>query len=134
MKVRFTPEAEQQAGSSDAWWREHREARDLFARELAAMLAVLSVDPKLGKTYTILHGQPVRREAWRGRTDRSESHHRGRARAEKTHHLPQACHGMPSMKTVSTDGSKQFRVGAVVGGSLRDPLVCLLHGNFPFAA
>ncbi len=38
MKVRFTPEAEKQADESDTWWREHRDVRDLFARELAAIM------------------------------------------------------------------------------------------------
>jgi hypothetical protein len=61
MKVRFTSEAEQQADASDTWWREHREARDLFARELADTTALLLVTPKLGTIYTILDGQPVRK-------------------------------------------------------------------------
>jgi plasmid stabilization system protein ParE len=61
MKVRFTPEAEKQADESDAWWREHRDVRDLFARELAATMATLVAAPRLGTIYTILDGQPVRK-------------------------------------------------------------------------
>jgi plasmid stabilization system protein ParE len=61
MKVRFTPEAEQQADASDTWWRGHREARDLFARELADTMALLLVTPRLGRIYTIVDGQPVRK-------------------------------------------------------------------------
>jgi plasmid stabilization system protein ParE len=62
MKVRFTPEAEEQADEIDTWWRQHRkDARDLFARELADMKALLMSMPKFGTVYTILDGQPVRK-------------------------------------------------------------------------
>ena len=61
MNVRFTPEAQAQAGECDTWWRQHRTARDLFARELAGIKEVLRSNPKLGTVYTILDGQPVRR-------------------------------------------------------------------------
>jgi plasmid stabilization system protein ParE len=61
MKVRFTPEAEAQADEIDTWWRENRDARDLFARELAGMMAFLVTMPKFGTVYTILDGQPVRK-------------------------------------------------------------------------
>jgi len=61
MNVRFTPEADEQADASDTWWREHREVHDLFARELAATVALLIETPKLGTVYTILHDQPIRK-------------------------------------------------------------------------
>ena len=61
MKVRFTPEAETQADESDTWWREHRDVRILFARELAAIMATLVAAPKMGTIYTVLDGQPVRK-------------------------------------------------------------------------
>ncbi len=61
MKVRFTPEAEEQADASDIWWREHQDIRDLFARELAATVALLLVNPTLGTVYTVLDGQPMRK-------------------------------------------------------------------------
>jgi plasmid stabilization system protein ParE len=62
MKVRFTPEAEEQADEIDTWWRRHRrDARDLFANELASMKALLVSMPKFGSVYTILDGQPVRK-------------------------------------------------------------------------
>jgi hypothetical protein len=61
MKARFTPEAEEHVEASDTWWREHRDARDLFARELAATVALLLVTPTLGTIYTVLDGQPVRK-------------------------------------------------------------------------
>lgn len=61
MNVRFTPEAQAQADECDTWWRQHRTARDLFARELAGMKELLLSNPKLGTVYTILDGQSVRR-------------------------------------------------------------------------
>jgi hypothetical protein len=36
MKLVFTPEAKEQADECDTWRRENRDARDLFARELAS--------------------------------------------------------------------------------------------------
>ncbi len=62
MKVRFTPEAEEQAGAIDAWWRENRSsARELFARELADAKALVTTSPKIGTIYTLLDDQPVRK-------------------------------------------------------------------------
>lgn len=47
MNVELSLEAEEQAEACDAWWRENRrEARDLFARELAATRAQLASTPK----------------------------------------------------------------------------------------
>ena len=62
MNVRLTPDAEEQAEASDSWWREDRkEARDLFARELAASKAQLVSTPKIGIVYAVVRGQPVRK-------------------------------------------------------------------------
>lgn len=61
MNVRLTPEAEAQAEACDAWWRENRDVRDLFARELRDTKARLVSKPKIGTVYTILDGKPMRR-------------------------------------------------------------------------
>lgn len=62
MNVQLSPEAEQQAEACDAWWRENREdARDLFARELAATRAQLAITPKIGVVWKIIRGKPVRK-------------------------------------------------------------------------
>jgi hypothetical protein len=61
MKLVFTPEAEEQAGECDTWWRENRDARDLFARELAGASAFLRESPNVGAKCTVLDGFPVRR-------------------------------------------------------------------------
>jgi hypothetical protein len=43
-------------------WREHRPAtRDLFARELASIKALLQHVPHTGSMYTVLDALPVRR-------------------------------------------------------------------------
>jgi plasmid stabilization system protein ParE len=61
MKLVFTPEAEEQADECDRWWRQHRDARDLFARELAYAKTLLREAPNVGSKYTVLDGLPVRR-------------------------------------------------------------------------
>ena len=61
MNVVFTSEAQEQADESDRWWRQHRDARDLFARELAIAKESLLANPKLGSVYTMLDGRPVRK-------------------------------------------------------------------------
>ncbi len=61
MKVRFTPDAQEQADECDRWWRQQRTARDLFARELAGTKELLLANPKFGTVYTILDGQPMRK-------------------------------------------------------------------------
>ena len=65
MKLVFTPEAEEQADECDRWWREHRDAKDLFARELAATRTLLREAPNIGSMYTVLDGaaRPARAAA-----------------------------------------------------------------------
>ncbi len=61
MKVDLSPEAEEEADACDLWWREHRDARDLFARELAATRAQLANTPKIGVVWRIVRGKPIRK-------------------------------------------------------------------------
>jgi plasmid stabilization system protein ParE len=61
MNVRFTPEAQAQADECDTWWRQHRTARELFARELAGVKELLLANPKLGTVYAIVDGKPIRK-------------------------------------------------------------------------
>ena len=61
MNVRLSPEAEEQAEVCDTWWRENRNAQDLFARELAATKMQLVTTPKIGIVWTIVRGRPVRK-------------------------------------------------------------------------
>jgi plasmid stabilization system protein ParE len=62
MKIRFTPEAEEQVDAIDKWWRENRkDAVDSFVRELASTIALISASSKIGTVYTILDGLTVRK-------------------------------------------------------------------------
>ena len=61
MRLVFTPEAEGQAEDCDRWWRENRDAKDLFARELAGTATLLCEAPNVGSMYTMIDGLPVRR-------------------------------------------------------------------------
>lgn len=62
MNVGLSPEAESQAEACDTWWRENRkEARDLFARELAATREQLASTPKIGVVWRIVRGRPIRK-------------------------------------------------------------------------
>ena len=62
MNVRFTPEAEEHVDAIDAWWRANRrDARDLFARELAAAKAIIAAGPKVGKVYMFLDDEAMRK-------------------------------------------------------------------------
>jgi plasmid stabilization system protein ParE len=62
MKICLTPEAEEQAGRCDEWWRENRPAtRDLFAQELLAAKALLLAAPNIGPVYAVLDGRRIRR-------------------------------------------------------------------------
>jgi hypothetical protein len=61
VKLVFTPEAQEQADECHTWWREHRDVRDLFARELAPAKELLRRSPPIGAIYTMLDGLAVRR-------------------------------------------------------------------------
>jgi len=61
VRLAFTPEAAGHADVCDAWWRDHRDARDLFARELADAKELIRKSPLVGTMYTVLDGLPVRR-------------------------------------------------------------------------
>jgi hypothetical protein len=56
----FTPEAEQQADECDTWWRKHRDARDLFARELAGIKTLLRESANV-RSRTSGGGSPSKR-------------------------------------------------------------------------
>lgn len=61
MKVRLTAPAQQQAERMDRWWHTHRDASDLFARELASVLTRLEAQPDVGTIYVVRDGVSVRR-------------------------------------------------------------------------
>ena len=60
MKVEFSEEALLQARKERAWWRKHRDAKQLFSDELRAARLALSAGPK-HEVYGYFEGEPVRR-------------------------------------------------------------------------
>jgi hypothetical protein len=60
VKVVMTEEAQRQARAERAWWRAHRDAKQLFSDELRAARVVLAHGPK-HEIYGRFDGQPVRR-------------------------------------------------------------------------
>jgi plasmid stabilization system protein ParE len=61
VKVRLTSPAQRQAHEIDRWWRAHREAVDLFARELASAIVRIGSEPETGAAYLERRGALVRR-------------------------------------------------------------------------
>jgi len=51
-RVLLAPEAQEQAGIIDAWWRENRpSAPELFASELSNALSVLAAAARIGQPF-----------------------------------------------------------------------------------
>lgn len=61
MNVRLTEDAREQAEECDAWWRENRDEKRLFALELRDTTALIVTNPMLGAVYTVVAGKHVRR-------------------------------------------------------------------------
>ena len=52
LPVRITPEADDQIGAIDDWWRRNRPAApDLFVDELAASFETIGHTPQIGRLY-----------------------------------------------------------------------------------
>ena len=54
MNVELSEEAEAHVLEIDAWWRDNRQAEDLFIDELEETLAALGETPGLGTKYDVL--------------------------------------------------------------------------------
>jgi hypothetical protein len=62
VRVLLAPEARDEAGVIDAWWREHRPlAPRLFQEELSNALALLAVAPMVGHPYPHPRRRGIRR-------------------------------------------------------------------------
>jgi hypothetical protein len=48
VKLVLLEEAQQQFEAEDAWWRENRDAKDLFVEEFSAVLGLISSMPEVG--------------------------------------------------------------------------------------
>ena len=51
VKIVILAEAQRQFETQDDWWREHRDAKELFVDEFEQTLALLSSTPEIGRAY-----------------------------------------------------------------------------------
>ena len=61
MKLVLLDEAQQQFEAEDAWWRENRDAKDLFVEEFSAVLGRISSMPEVGQRYRRTRGKLIQR-------------------------------------------------------------------------
>jgi len=61
VKLVLLEEAQQQFEAEDAWWRENRDAKDLFVEEFSAVLGRISSMPEVGQRYRRTRGKLMQR-------------------------------------------------------------------------
>ena len=61
MKLEILEEARDQYRTQNAWWREHRDAKTLFAQEFLAAIRHLRAAPETGALYARRRGRTIRR-------------------------------------------------------------------------
>lgn len=61
MKLKILKEARDQYRSQNAWWREHRDTKTLFAQEFLAAIRSLHTTPEAGPLYAWRRGRSIRR-------------------------------------------------------------------------
>ena len=61
MKIVLLAEAQRRFETEDEWWRENRDAKELFVDEFAQTLERLSTNPELGQTYRLARGKLIQR-------------------------------------------------------------------------
>jgi plasmid stabilization system protein ParE len=61
VNVILLDEAQRQLEAEDAWWREHRDAKDLLIEEFEQALRHLSESPSTGQRYRWNRGKLVQR-------------------------------------------------------------------------
>jgi hypothetical protein len=59
VKVVLLDEAQRRFEAEDAWWREHRDAKELFVEEFAQTLEQLSSMPGRGQRYRVARGKSI---------------------------------------------------------------------------
>lgn len=74
MKIVLLDEARCRFEAEDEWWREHRDAEELFVDEFARTLEQPSVSPGVGKRYRLTRGKLIQRARCRLREWRSRSY------------------------------------------------------------
>jgi plasmid stabilization system protein ParE len=61
VQIILLDEAQRRFEAEDAWWREHRDAQELFCEEFAQTLDQLTASPGIGQRYRLLRGKLIRR-------------------------------------------------------------------------
>ena len=61
MKLVLLAEAQLRFEAEDAWWREHRDAAELFVDEFTQTLELLTSTPEIGQSYRVARGKLIRR-------------------------------------------------------------------------
>src|SRR5688572_4751911 len=59
VKLVLLDEAQQRFEEEDAWWREHRDAKELFVEEFTEILEQVITLPETGRSYRRARGKPV---------------------------------------------------------------------------
>jgi hypothetical protein len=61
VKVVLLDEAQRRFEEEDAWWRDHRDAKELFIEEFAQTIDELSFMPGKGQRYRLARGKLIQR-------------------------------------------------------------------------
>ena len=61
MKIVLLDEAQERFQAEDGWWREHRDAKELFVTEFQETLRRLAVESAIGQRYRRARGKLIQR-------------------------------------------------------------------------
>ena len=61
MKIVLLDEAQRRFEAEDEWWREHRDAKELFVEEFEQALEQLKSMPGIGQRYRLTRGKLIQR-------------------------------------------------------------------------
>ena len=61
MKIVLLDEAQHRFESEDRWWREHRDAKELFVTEFEEALRQVAAAPAIGQRYRRARGKLIQR-------------------------------------------------------------------------
>ncbi len=61
MTIVLLAEAQRRFEAEDEWWRENRDAKDLFMHEFEQTLEQLGANPDIGQAYRLTRGKLIRR-------------------------------------------------------------------------
>lgn len=61
MKIVLLAEAQRRFEAEDDWWRENRDAKELFVDELEETLKRIAASPEIGQHYRLTRGKLIQR-------------------------------------------------------------------------